>query len=50
MSSNCVKSVIVDGKVVMEDHQFPGLDVAEIYAGAREVAKRVWKTVDKIAP
>ena len=50
MSSNCVESVIVDGKLVMENHAFPGLDTADIYAKAAEVAQRVWKKVDKIAP
>ncbi|AEV30897.1 putative selenium metabolism protein SsnA [Sphaerochaeta pleomorpha str. Grapes] len=50
MSSNCVESVIVNGKLVMENHSFPGLDVAEIYAQAAKVAERVWKKVDKIAP
>ncbi|MFA6776104.1 MAG: putative aminohydrolase SsnA [Sphaerochaetaceae bacterium] len=50
MSSNCVETVLVNGKIVMEERKFPGLDVEEIYAGAREVAQRVWKTVDKIAP
>ena len=50
MSSNCVESVMVDGKLVMENHQFPGLDVERIYAEAAKVAKRVWDKVDKIAP
>jgi len=50
MSSSCVESVMVNGKLVMENHRFPNLDVPEIYAKAREVAARVWKVVDKIAP
>ena len=33
----------------MENHAFP-FDVDEIYAKAAEVAARVWKAVDKIAP
>jgi hypothetical protein len=45
-----VESVIVDGKVVMENRQFPGIDVPAIYAKAAEVAKRVWEKVDTIAP
>ena len=45
-----METVLVNGKIVMENHQFPGLDVDAIYAKAREVAARVWKTVDKIAP
>jgi putative selenium metabolism protein SsnA len=50
MSSNCVESVMVNGKLVMENHSFPGLDVEAIYAQATKVAERVWKKVDKIAP
>lgn len=50
MSSNCVESVIVDGKLVMENHQFPGIDVPAIYAKAAKVAKRVWEKVETIAP
>lgn len=50
MSSNAVESVIVNGKLVMENRQFPGLDVPAIYAKAAEVAQRVWKKVDTIAP
>ncbi|MDD3902111.1 MAG: putative aminohydrolase SsnA [Sphaerochaeta sp.] len=50
MSSNCVESVMVDGKFVMENRKFPGLDVDAIYAQAAKVAQRVWEKVDKIAP
>ncbi len=50
MSSNCVDTVLVDGKVVMENRTFPGLDVDAIYQKAAEVAARVWKRVDKILP
>jgi len=50
MSSNCVQSVIVDGKLVMENGRFPGLDVDRIYAEAAKVAKRVWEKVETIAP
>ena len=49
MSSNCVDSVMVEGKMVMEHRTFD-LDVHEIYAKAAEVAKRVWKRVDTISP
>jgi len=48
MSSNCVESVIINGKLVMENRKFEGIDVKEIYAKAAEVAKNVWKKVDKI--
>ncbi|MCR5731732.1 MAG: putative aminohydrolase SsnA [Sphaerochaetaceae bacterium] len=48
MASGHVDTVLVDGKVVMEDRVFAGLDVDAIYAKASEVAQRVWNTVDKI--
>ncbi len=50
MSSNCVESVIVDGKLVVHDRQVLGVDVPKIYAEAAKVAKRLWKEVDTIAP
>lgn len=50
MSSNCVESVVVDGKVVMENRKFPGIDVESIYAEAAECAREVWSAVDKIKP
>lgn len=50
MSSNCVESVMVNGNLVMENRQFPHLDVPRIYAEAAKVAKRVWEKVDTIAP
>lgn len=50
MSSNCVESVLVNGELVMENRTFPGIDVQDIYAKAAEVAQRVWKVVDRIAP
>ncbi|MFA7672203.1 MAG: amidohydrolase family protein, partial [Sphaerochaetaceae bacterium] len=49
ISSNAVESVMVDGKMVMENRTF-GFDVKEIYAKAREAAKRVWQKVDTISP
>lgn len=48
MSSNAVDSVIVDGKVVYLNHEFPGIDVDRIYSEASRVAKELWKKVDKI--
>lgn len=48
MSSNCVESVFVNGKLVMENRTFPGIDVCEIYAKAAEVAKRVWAKTDSL--
>ncbi len=48
MSSNAVRTVIVNGKIVLEDRVFPHLDADKIYAEASRVAKRVWEKVDKI--
>ncbi|MBO7349801.1 MAG: putative aminohydrolase SsnA [Spirochaetales bacterium] len=49
MSSNCVESVIINGKLVMENHKFD-FDEKEIYAKAAEVAKRLWERTDKLPP
>ena len=38
MSSNCVESVMVNGKLIMENRQFD-FDQKEVYAKAAEVAK-----------
>ena len=50
MSSNCVESVMVDGKLVMEGRKIAHLDVDAIYAEAAKVAKKVWERVDKSHP
>lgn len=42
-----VNSVIVEGRFVYEDRAFP-FDVAPIYAEARKVAARLWKTMDQL--
>jgi len=47
MSSNCVESVMVNGKLVMENRQF-GFDQKEVYAKAAEVAKRLWERTDRL--
>ena len=49
MSSNCVESVMVNGKLVMENRRFP-FDEKEIYAKAAEVAKRLWERTDRLPP
>ena len=49
MSSNCVESVIINGKLVMENHKFD-FDEKEIYAKAAEVAKKLWERTDKLPP
>lgn len=47
MGSNSVRTVLINGKVVMEDRQFP-FDVKEIYAAAAGQAKKVWSRVDQL--
>ena len=47
MSSNCVESVIINGRLVMENRTFD-FDEREIYAKAAEVAKRLWERTDKM--
>ncbi|WED29611.1 putative aminohydrolase SsnA [Vibrio sp. DW001] len=42
-----VNSVIVEGRFVYEDRSFP-FDIAPIYAEARKVAQRLWKTMDRL--
>ena len=39
---------IVDGKIILENHEFRNIDADRIYRQAASVAQRVWKTVDKI--
>ncbi|MCK9190433.1 MAG: putative aminohydrolase SsnA [Sphaerochaetaceae bacterium] len=48
MSSNSVHSVMINGKMVMENREFPGIDVNKIYSEAAKVAERVWKKVDTL--
>lgn len=48
MSSNCVHTVIVNGKIVMDNREFPNIDVVKVYQEAAKVAKRVWGQVDRI--
>ena len=48
MSSNAVHTVLVDGKIILENHEFRNIDADRIYRQAASVAQRVWKTVDKI--
>ncbi len=43
MSSNCVESVMVNGKLLLENHAFTEIDEKEIYAKAAEVAKKLWE-------
>ncbi|WP_108650536.1 putative aminohydrolase SsnA [Dongshaea marina] len=45
LNSSSVDSVIVEGRFVLENRQFP-FDVAPIYREAQKVAQRLWKTMD----
>ncbi len=47
MTSADVETVLINGKIVMENREFP-FDVKEIYAKAAIAAKRVWENMDKI--
>ena len=48
MSSNCVESVFVNGKLIYENHKFNGIDENKIYEEAAKVAKKLWKATDKL--
>ncbi len=47
MTSGDVETVIINGKLVMENREFP-FDIKEIYAKAAVAAQRVWDNMDKI--
>ncbi len=47
MTSGDVETVIINGRVVMENREFP-FDIKEIYAKAAAAAQRVWDNMDKI--
>ena len=47
MTSTDVETVIINGRLVMENREFP-FDVREIYSKAAAAAKRVWENMDKI--
>ncbi len=49
MSSNCVESVFVNGKLLYENHKFNGIDEKEIYAKAAQVAEKLWERTDKLS-
>ncbi len=48
ISSNSVESVIVDGKLVLENKRFVDIDADEIYKKSREISKKLWKKADSI--
>jgi putative selenium metabolism protein SsnA len=45
--SSDVETVVVDGKIVMENRRF-GWDVSQAYARAREAAGRLWSAMDRL--
>lgn len=47
MGSDTVRTVLIDGNVVLEDGAFT-FDVSDIYAEAREQAGRLWKRMDNL--
>lgn len=47
LNSQSVHSVMVDGKMVYENHEFP-FDVAPIYEQARKVAQCLWQRMDRL--
>ncbi|MDA3956167.1 putative aminohydrolase SsnA [Oceanispirochaeta sp.] len=49
LSATSVRSVIINGKVVMKDRIFPTeLNVKEIYSEAREDASRLWENMNQL--
>jgi len=46
-NAGSVRSVIINGKAVLKDRQFP-FEVESIYAEAREQAARLWDTMDQL--
>lgn len=48
MGSNSVNSVMVEGRMVYQDREFP-FDVAPIYEQASKVASHLWQRMDQLA-
>lgn len=46
MSGLCVTTVIIDGKISMQDRRIEGLDEAEIMAKCREQARALWGRIN----
>ncbi|MFW6343233.1 MAG: putative aminohydrolase SsnA [Sediminispirochaetaceae bacterium] len=47
MTSTDVRTVLIEGKPVYEDREFP-IDIEEIFAKSREAAKATWRRVENL--
>ncbi len=47
MQSSMVESVMVGGKWVMKNRKIQGIDEEEIFAKSRQLARRLWKRMEK---
>jgi hypothetical protein len=47
MTSRDVRTVIVNGSIVMRDRHFPW-DTAEVYPTARKEAQKLWNRMDAL--
>lgn len=45
ISAGDVSTVVIGGKVVMKEREFPHLDIAKIYAKSAERAKKLWRRI-----
>jgi hypothetical protein len=48
VENGSVKHVLVDGRLVVEDHQLTTADIEEIRAHAREQAPRLWARMEQL--
>jgi cytosine/adenosine deaminase-related metal-dependent hydrolase len=49
LSSRTVHTVLVNGRVVLEEGRFP-FDTGDLYRDAREQAERLWSRMNEISP
>ena len=47
MQSNAIESVMVGGKWVMKNRKILGLDEDQVFARSRELAKKLWRRMEK---
>lgn len=43
-----VRTTIINGKILMKDHEIIGVDTKRIYAKSRELASQLWEAINKI--